>query len=483
MSQFIVGKTPDFHQVAFELAMGNRHGLIAGATGTGKTVTLQRLAEAFSQAGVSVFTADVKGDLAGMAYPASDNPKLTQRLKDLKINDFTPQGNPVVLWDIYGKLGHPLRATISDMGPLLLGRLMELNDTQQGVLNASFSIADDQGLLLIDIKDLRAMLEWMGANASELQTKYGNIAAATLGAIQRGILSLQQAGGDIFFGEPAFKIEHLFQKDSNGHGVINILDATTLISDSRLYSTFLLWLLSELFETLPEAGDLDKPKLVFFFDEAHLIFNSAPKPLLEKIDQLVRLIRSKGIGIYFISQNPIDIPESVLSQLGNRAQHALRAFTPKDQKAVKAAAQTFRKNPAIDTETVITQLGVGEALVSLLDTNGTPGIVNQVKIIPPASRIGPITKEERNDLIQSSNLNSIYSQSIDRESAFEILNKRKSDVSTEDQTKKSDKTVPHEPKSQRQGVTETFLKSTARNVGTQLGKQIVRGLLGSIFGK
>lgn len=479
--QIPVGMDEKNKPVSLDLAMANRHGLVAGATGTGKTVTLQKIAEQFSREGISVFTADVKGDLSGIAFPAGDNPKIKKRLTELKISGYSPQGCPVIFWDIYGKKGHPLRATISEIGPLLLGRILNLNDVQQGVLNAAFSIADDQGLLLLDLKDLESLLAWMKENASTLQGKYGNITAATIGAIQRGLLTMSSSGGELFFAEPAFSINNLLQKDPSGKGMINILDATQLINDPLLYSTFLLWLLSELFEKMPEVGDLDKPKLVFFFDEAHLLFNSAPKHLLEKIEQLVRLIRSKGVGVYFVTQSPLDIPDTVLGQLGNRAQHALRAFTPKDQKAIKTAAQTFRQNPKLDTETVISQLGVGEALVSFLDMTGTPTIVQKVKIIPPESRIGPITDEERQTLINNSPFYGMYEKPIDRESAYEILNKKASQKETVEQTAGSD--AQKSSGRPRQSVTEAIFVSTARSFGTQIGRQIMRGILGSIFKK
>lgn len=490
MSLLPLGKTAKGKIIGCELAMANRHGLIAGATGTGKTVTLQRFAEQLSGAGVSVFTTDVKGDLSGIAIPARENPKLAERVAQMKMENFTPHENPVIFWDIYGQNGHPLRTTISDMGPLLFGRLLNLNETQQGILNAVFRIADDQGLLLLDLKDLRSLLNWVGDNSDSLKTQYGNITTASVGTIQRGLLTLAEAGGDIFFGEPAFKIENLFQRDASGKGVISILDATKLINDGRLYSTFLLWLLSELFENLPEVGDQDKPRLVFFFDEAHLMFNAAPKPLLEKIEQLVRLIRSKGVGVYFVTQNPLDVPETVLGQLGNRVQHALRAFTPKDQKALKAAADTFRKNPALDVETVLQELGVGEALVSMLDTTGTPNRVERVKIYPPESNIGPLTPGEHLRIVQQSPFYGIYDKSIDRESAYEVLNKRLSGakaVETETIGTAEAETVKQKPGRPRDTLTESIMKSTARSIGSsigsQVGRQIIRGILGSIFGK
>lgn len=479
--QFAIGMNDQLKPEEFLLSMANRHGLIAGATGTGKTVTLQKLAEEFSHAGISVFTADVKGDLSGIAFPAGDNPKIKERLTELKIKQYTPQGCPTVFWDIYGKCGHPLRTTISAVGPLLLGRLLSLNDTQQGILNAAFSYADDNGLLLIDLKDLRSLLEWMQNDSStELLNKYGNISRSSVGTIQRQLLTLSEAGGDVFFGEPDFKIETLFQKDLSGKGIIHILDATKLINDGLLYSTFLLWLLSDLFETLPEVGDLDKPKLVFFFDEAHLLFNAAPKPLLEKIQQLVRLIRSKGVGVYFVTQSPLDIPENVLGQLSNRIQHSLRAFTPRDQKAVKAAAQTFRQNPKLDLEKLMTSMAVGEALVSLLDVKGAPGLVDHVKIIPPESRIGTISNEERQQLMNASPFAGRYDQAIDRESAYEVLAKQTKTEETENNKKEEEKRSPGRP---RQTMAEAMMTSAARSFGTQVGRQILRGILGSIFNK
>jgi len=486
MEQLSVGCNAKGEVTSLNLPMANRHGLIAGATGTGKTVTLQRIAEQFAKAGVSVFTADVKGDLSGIALAADTNPKLEQRIKELNIKEYTPADNNVIFWDIYGNNGHPLRTTISEMGPLLMGRLLNLNDTQQGVLNAAFSVADDEGMLLLDLKDLRAMLDWMGKNAASLKSKYGNMASTSIGAIQRGLLTLEEAGGEKFFGEPAFKIENLFQKDASGKGFINILDATKLIADARLYSTFLLWLLSELFEVLPEVGDQEKPKLVFFFDEAHLFFNSAPKPLLEKIEQLVRLIRSKGVGVYFVTQSPLDVPETVLGQLGNRVQHALRAFTPKDQKSVKVASQTFRQNPELDTQTVITQLGVGEALVSFLDATGTPTVVDKIKIYPPTSKIGPISSTEHQQIMSHSPFLGVYEMMVDRESAYELINKKMADTkekTSKENMSKSDETVKQTRGRPKDSVVEVMMKSTARSLGTNIGRQIVRGLLGSIFGK
>ena len=388
--------------------MANRHGLIAGATGTGKTITLQVLAENFSSQGVPVFMADVKGDLAGICQPGGQSPKVQERVRQLKLDDFTPAGCPVTFWDVFGASGHPVRATISDMGPLLLSRLLNLNDTQAGVLNLVFRIADTNGLLLLDEKDLRAMLQFVGDHAGEFTTEYGNISPASIGAIQRNLLALESQGAEKFFAEPALNLDDLIQTDANGKGVINILAADKLMQAPKIYATFLLWLLSELFERLPEVGDVQQPKLVFFFDEAHLLFNEIPPALLEKIEQVVRLVRSKGVGIYFVSQNPRDIPDTILGQLGNRVQHALRAFTPADQKAVKAAAETFRPNPKLNTEAVLTELAVGEALVSLLDANGQPGIVERAWIVPPRSQIGPITVAQRQQLMANSLVAGVY---------------------------------------------------------------------------
>lgn len=480
-NKIFIGANAKLKPAELLLSMANRHGLISGATGTGKTVTLQTMAEELSRNGVSIFTADVKGDLSGLAFPGTDNAKIKQRVTELKIKDYKPQACHVAFWDIYGKNGHPLRATMTELGPLLLSRLLNSNNTQQGVINAAFSYADDEGLLLLDLKDFRSLLDWMGSQVETLKTKYGNFTTSSIGAIQRGLLTLEEAGGTQFFGEPAFKIDTLFQKDSSGQGIINILDATQLISNPLLYSTFLLWLLSELFETMPEVGDLDKPKLVFFFDEAHLLFNSAPKPLLEKIEQLVRLIRSKGVGVFFVTQTPLDVPASVLGQLGNRVQHALRGFTPADQKAIRAAAQTFRKNPHLDTEKIISELGVGEALVSFLDESGQPEIVDRIKIAPPTSRIGAISSQEREDIIKSSPNFGIYEKTIDRESAYEILTRKMQEktAATKTTTVKEKKPAGRPKKS----ATETLITSTARSVGNQIGRQIIRGIMGSIFGK
>ena len=400
--------------------LANRHGLIAGATGTGKTVTLRVLAENFSAIGVPVFLADIKGDLGGLAKPGANSPRVVERAKQMGL-EIAPNGFPTVFWDVFGKKGHPVRSTISEMGPLLLSRLLNLNETQEGVLNVVFHVADEEGLLLIDLKDLQAMLQYVAQNASEITTKYGNVSAASVGAIQRALLVLDREGGDAFFGEPALNLDDLLQVAEDGRGVVNILAADQLMNAPRTYAAFMLWLLSELFERLPEVGDVDKPKLVFFFDEAHLLFDDLPQAMQEKVEQVVRLIRSKGVGVYFVTQNPLDIPDAVLGQLGNRIQHALRAFTPRDQKAVKAAAETFRANPKLDVETVISQLGVGEALVSLLDAKGIPGMVERAFIAPPVSQLEPLTEEERAILIEGSVVAGIYDQSLDRESAYEVL--------------------------------------------------------------
>ncbi|MFP5506577.1 MAG: helicase HerA-like domain-containing protein, partial [Gammaproteobacteria bacterium] len=405
-------------------AMANRHGLIAGATGTGKTVTLQILAEGFSRAGVPVFMADVKGDLSGISQAGEAKPKLLERARTIGIENFAPRAWPSLFWDLFGAQGHPIRTTVSDMGPLLLSRLLELNDTQEGVLNLAFKLADDEGLLLLDFKDLRSLLAYVGDNAKALKTTYGNVSSASIGAIQRGLLALEQQGTADFFGEPALALDDLMHTDFSGNGVISILAADKLMHTPKAYATFLLWLLAELFEELPEAGDLPKPKLVFFFDEAHLLFDDAPKALVDQVEQVVRLIRSKGVGVYFVTQNPLDLPDTILGQLGNRVQHALRAFTPRDQKAVRAAAQTLRANPDLDVEAAITELGVGEALVSLLDAKGTPGIVQRALIRPPTSRIGPASPEERRQILERSPLRGKYDQAIDRASAHEHLLER-----------------------------------------------------------
>ncbi len=466
-------------QVNLTGGMGNRHGLIAGATGTGKTVTLQILAEGFSKMGVPVFLADVKGDLSGLAKAASPHPKIDERIEKIKITDYRSSASPVVFWDVFGKKGHPIRTTVSDIGPLLLSNLLELNDTQTGVMYSCFKVADDHGMLLLDLKDLRSMLNWMGDSANDLKSEYGNIAKVTVGAIQRKLLILEEQGIEFFLGEPAIELEDLMKIDFSGRGVINIMDVTQLMQKSpRLYATILLWLLSELFEQLPEVGDPDVPKFVLFFDEAHILFNDAPKALVDKIEQVVRLIRSKGVGVYFITQNPLDVPETVLGQLGMRIQHALRAFTPKDQKAVKAAAQTFRQNPDLDTQKVITELGIGEALVSTLDENGSPTVVEQTLIRPPESQIGPISETERKTQLDRSPYKSKYDEGVDRESAYELLKVR---AEKESEAAKQAKAKPKKRKSTRQSPMEALVKSAARSIGSQVGRQLIRGILGSIL--
>jgi uncharacterized protein len=464
--------------------MANRHGLIAGATGTGKTATLRVIAEQFSRLGVPVFMADVKGDLSGLARPGSDHPKITQRVTDLALSDFSFESTPVEFWDLFGENGHPLRATISDMGPLLLSRLLNLNDTQAGVLNIVFKIADDNGLLLLDLKDLKSMLQHVGDHAGDFRTEYGNISPVSIGAIQRNLLVLQEQGADKFFGEPALNLEDLMQTDARGRGVINILSAEKLVNSPKIYATFLLWLISELFENLPEVGDPPKPKLVFFFDEAHLLFDEAPPALLQKIEQVVRLIRSKGVGIFFVTQNPLDIPDSVLGQLGNRVQHALRAFTPRDQKAVRAAAETFRQNPNINVEQAITELGVGEALVSFLDAEGRPTIVDRALILPPRSQLPPLSVEERRVLISQSPAGAVYGKTFDRESAYELLKQRAAAMPSPPPIS-SDANAPgsRQPAPPRSGsMWDGFLKSAARSIGTQVGRELIRGVLGSMTG-
>ncbi|MBN9407730.1 MAG: DUF853 family protein [Burkholderiales bacterium] len=482
-------------------ALANRHGLITGATGTGKTVTLQALAEGFSRIGVPVFMADVKGDLTGASQAGSIAPKLAATLTERGLPLPEPYACPTTLWDVFGQQGHPVRATVSDMGPLLLARMLDLNDTQSGVLNLVFKIADDNGLLLLDLKDLRAMLQHVGDNAKQFTTEYGNISAASVGAIQRGLLQIESQGGDQFFGEPMLDITD-FMQTVGGKGVLNILAADKLMNSPRLYATFLLWMLSELFEQLPEIGDPDKPKLVFFFDEAHLLFNEAPKVLVERIELVVRLVRSKGVGVYFVTQNPLDIPDSVLAQLGNRVQHALRAFTPRDQKAVKATAQTMRQKPGLDIEAAITELAVGEALVSLLDAKGRPGITERVYVLPPGSQIGPITPQQRQALVAGSLVAGVYEKAVDRESAYEILKGRAGEAAEgAAQAKKTGKAAPAAATEQessmfndilfgstgprggkRDGLVQTMAKSAVRTMGTTMGREILRGVLGGIFG-
>ena len=482
--------------------LANRHGLITGATGTGKTVTLQTLAENFSRIGVPVFMADVKGDLTGASQPGTVSDKLAAVLQERGLERPTPGACPTTLWDVFGEQGHPVRATVSDMGPLLLGRMLNLNETQLGVLNLVFKVADDNGLLLLDLKDLRAMLQYVGDNAKEFTTEYGNISAASVGAIQRGLLQIEQQGGTQFFGEPMLDIQD-FMQTVDGQGVINILTADKLMNAPRLYATFLLWMLSELFEQLPEIGDPEKPKLVFFFDEAHLLFNEAPKVLVERIELVVRLVRSKGVGVYFVTQNPLDIPDSVLAQLGNRVQHALRAFTPRDQKAVKATATTMRQKPGLDIETAITELAVGEALVSFLDAKGRPSVTERVYVLLPGSQLGPITPQQRQSLMASSLVAGVYEKTVDRESAYEKLKDRTAAAAAAAPAGKANSTAapPAEdgggmlgglndvlfgstgPRGgRRDGLAQTMAKSAVRTMGTTLGREILRGVLGSVFG-
>ena len=467
--------------------MASRHGLIAGATGTGKTVTLQKIVEGFSENGVPVFLADVKGDLAGLCRKGAENPRIAERVKLLGLEGHSGAEFPVAFWDVLGQGGHPVRATVSDMGPLLMGRLFNLNDVQGGVLSLVFKIADDNGLLLLDLKDLRAMVQHVGDNASSFTTQYGNVSKASIGAIQRGILELEAQGGERFFGEPMLDVFDLIQTHSDGRGIVNILSAEGLIGRPKVYATFLLWLLAELFERLPEVGDPDKPKIVFFFDEAHLLFADAPPALLEKIEQMVRLVRSKGVGVYFVTQNPRDIPDRVSAQLGNRVQHALRAFTPQEQKAVKAVAQTFRPNPELDVEKAITELGVGEALVSFLQEDGAPAAVGRAFVCPPRSRVGPITPEERRGVVESSIHFGNYEKAVDRESAFEVLKKRveaqAGTVAPPEPEPASREPLPSRaPGRPRDSLAEAFAKSAVRSIGSSVGRQIVRGVLGSILG-
>ncbi|MCZ2134026.1 MAG: DUF853 domain-containing protein [Burkholderiales bacterium] len=503
---FLIARTTDTNADVLLLPkLGNRHGLITGATGTGKTVSLQVLAEGFSRLGVPVFMADVKGDLTGLSQAGGGNPRVADRVKLLGLEGYANEAFPVTCWDVFGEQGHPLRATIAEMGPLLLSRILNLNDTQAGVLTAVFKIADDRGLLLLDLKDLRAMLAHAGENAKEYLLRYGNISGASIGAIQRGLLTLESQGGEKFFGEPALNLADLMQS-VDGKGVINILAADKLLNSPRLYATFLLWLLSELFETLPEVGDPEQPRLVFFFDEAHLLFNDAPPELKSRIEQVVRLVRSKGIGVYFVTQNPLDVPEVVLGQLGNRIQHALRAYTPRDAEAVRTAASTFRPNPKLNTEQAITELATGEALVSLLDEKGRPNPVERAWMIPPSSRIGPISPAERAALLKSSLVAGVYDQSVDRESAYEQLVGRVAGRAGEAATTADGgaATTPAPadgggffgkvgdmigdlwnskptPRS-RQSVGEAAVKSAAHAIGSEVGRRVVRGVLGSIFG-
>ncbi len=479
-TQFTIGAAEGI-PIAQLARMSNRHGLIAGATGTGKTVTLQVLAEAFSRLGVPVFAADIKGDLSGLAAAGKPHPKIDERLAKIPLPGYQQRAYPVLFWDIFGVNGHPIRTTISEMGPLLLANLLDLNDTQTGILYGCFKLADDQGLLLLDLKDLRALLSWMADSANELRATYGNISSASIGAVQRKLLILEEQGAEHFFAEPAVQLSDLMQVDFSGNGVISILDATTLASLSpRVYASFMLWLLSELFEQLPEVGDIDKPKLVFFFDEAHLLFDQAPKALVDKIGQVVRLIRSKGVGIYFITQSPLDIPDEVLGQLGLKVQHALRAFSPKDRKVIKSVAQSFATNPAIDTEAALTDLGIGEALVSVLGDKANPLPVQRTLIRPPESQIGPLGQAERQERISRSPLTSRYHTPIDRESAYEMLKQKALEVQTPQPSAAVTARAPRT--SNRQSVGEAMVKSAARAVGSQLGRQIIRGIMGSIFG-
>ena len=500
----LIGKSWKEENLLLKLA--NRHGLVTGATGTGKTVTLQVMAEGFARNGVPVFAADIKGDLSGIAAPGDGKAPFVKRAEEIGI-PYEPDQFTTVFWDVFGEQGHPVRATISEMGPLLLSRLLDLNDTQEGVLNIAFRIADEQKLLLLDLKDLRAILGFIADNAKELTTKYGNVSVTSVGAIQRQLLVLENQRGDIFFAEPALNIADLMKTDRDGRGVVNILAADKLMANPRLYATFLLWLLSELFEQLPEVGDLDKPKLVFFFDEAHLLFNGAPKALLTAVEQVVRLIRSKGVGVYFVTQNPLDIPDTVLAQLGNRVQHALRAFTPRDQKAVRAAAETFRQNPKINTEQAITQLAVGEALVSMLEGKGSPEIVERSLIAPAMAQVGPITAQQRQQAINASPLKGKYETLVDRESAYEILAQRKHLDPAEAPTEASagnggildtiggwlggpqerPKTGPGSrggrmPQSMTEKIITSAARSAATSIGRQVGNAILRGVLGSLTG-
>ena len=502
----IVARQGDL-ELALLPAMANRHGLITGATGTGKTISLQVLAEQFSRIGVPVFMADVKGDLTGIAFPGSMSPKLKERLDKLGLPEPSWGGSPVTLWDVWGEQGHPVRATVSDMGPLLFARLLNLNETQEGVLALAFKIADDNKLLLLDLKDLRAMLQFVGDNAAQFKTQYGNISAASVGTIQRGLLQLEEQGGDRFFGEPMLNVDDLIQTDANGRGIVNILAADKLMTAPRLYATFLLWLLSDLYERLPEVGDRDKPKLVFFFDEAHLLFAEAPSALLEKIEQVVRLIRSKGVGVYFVTQNPLDVPDKVLGQLGNRIQHALRAFTPRDQKAVKSVADTMRPNPKLDIGKSILELATGEALVSFLDAKGSPGVTERAWVLAPGSRIGPITPDERRKLVADSIVAGRYDKAVDRESAFEMLAARAGGGQAVPQEQPAaggggagagaaaaagagvmgglasilfGSTGPRGGR--REGMLDAMAKTAGRTASSAITRELVRGVLGSLLG-
>ena len=489
-------------ELALLPALSNRHGCVTGATGTGKTVTMQKMAESFSNIGVPVFMADIKGDFSGIAAAGKPDDKMKARLAERSLPEPKWQACPVTLWDIWGEQGHPVRATVSDMGPLLFARLLALNETQEGVLSLVFKVADDNGLLLLDLKDLRAILQYVGDNAAQFKTQYGNVSSASIGAIQRGLLQLEEQGGERFFGEPMLDIADLMQT-TDGKGVVNVLAADKMMNNPRLYASFLLWLLAELFENLPEVGDRDKPKLVFFFDEAHLLFNDAPAALLEKVEQVVRLIRSKGVGVFFVTQNPLDIPDRVLGQLGNRVQHALRAFTPRDQKAVKSAADTMRANPKIDATKAILELAVGEALVSFLDAKGTPGITERAWVLPPGSQLGPITPDQRAQLIKNSIVAGTYEKTVDRDSAYEMLKARAESASPPagDVRGKPGAAAPAPagggimgglgdilfgstgPRGgRREGMVEAMSKSAARSVGSSIAREITRGVLGSILG-
>jgi DNA helicase HerA-like ATPase len=477
--------------VSLLLKYGNRHGIVTGATGTGKTVTLQILAEGFADAGVPVFCADVKGDLSGIAAAGEPKPALVERANGMGIDPYVNAAAPVVFWDLLGEKGHPIRTTVSEMGPLLLSRLLDLNDVQEGVLNIVFKLADDEGLLLLDLKDLRSLLTYVGDNAATIATRYGQVAKASIGAVQRSLLVLEQQNGERFFGEPALEIGELLRTTREGRGIVNVLAADKLMQNPRLYATFLLWLLSELFEELPEVGDPDRPRLVFFFDEAHLLFTDAPQALLEKIEQVVKLVRSKGVGVYFVTQNPLDVPDAVLAQLGNRIQHALRAYTPREEKAVRTAADTFRPNPAFNTFETITQLGVGEALVSVLEAGAVPSIVERTKIRPPASRIGPLTDSERQAVMAASPLAGRYEKIVDRESAYEILAER-ADKQAQAKAAEEAQRAETQPSgggrtttpraSNRESALEATIKSIGRSVGSQVGRQIGRSILRGIFG-
>lgn len=491
----LIGGNPEQEHIQLNPKMANRHGLIAGATGTGRTVTLQVLAEGFSKMGVPVFTADVKGDLSGVAAEAKSHPKIDERIEKIGITDYQAHTNPVIFWDVFGKHGHPVRTTISEIGPILLANLLELNNTQEGVLHIAFDIADEQGLLLLDIKDLRSMLNWLSDHRKEIMREYGNVSPQSVAAIIRKLLVLENSGGDKFFGEPALNIQDMMRIDHTGKGIINILHSKELMLNPRIYSTFLLWMLSELFEELEEVGDPDKPRLVFFFDEAHLLFKKAPRALLERIEQVVRLIRSKGVSVFFITQHPTDIPEEVLGQLGNRIQHALRAFTPKDFKAVKTAADTFRPNPKLDAKELITTLGVGEALVSVLDEKGRPSIVEQTLICPPESRIGPLNQTERKKVRNASPVVGLYDKAVDRESAYEILHEREIELQKRQEREVAEAKKQRELEakakaaakkkrsgSKRQTNSEAFMKTLIRTVSSGIGRKLVRGILGGLLG-